>query len=108
MLDVGLDHRWVYLYWCCWHVCSWSRVSGDDLGQGMLQKTSVACGLWECGQTVPVKTCFLLMILASDQGGEQPFSVVPVVKPQLDFSKTNPVLSNHECVEALQCLRPGL
>lgn len=28
MMDVGLDHPWIYLDRHCWHVCSWSGVSG--------------------------------------------------------------------------------
>lgn len=64
---------WIYLDWCCWHVCSCPESVDADSRQGTLQKMPVASVImefvvWECGQTVLVKTCFPLMILASDQG----------------------------------------
>lgn len=40
---------WIYLSWCCWHVCSCPGSVGAGLGQGMLQKMTVACVIMEFG-----------------------------------------------------------
>lgn len=96
-MDVGLDLPELVLLACL----QLSRVSGCWLGAGNAAEN--ACGLcnrgvWECGQTVLVKTCFLLMILACDQG-----------RPALLHGATAGFWqAQARVVQAGTCVRPGL